>query len=140
MAATISDSKIAVIQDVYAAFARHDLDTILAVLDDGVDWASEATSGSAPWYGSYRGKAEVSRFFQALGSRIEEFTPLSFMANNTDVADVIRWTISTRETGKRGHDEHSPLVALRRRQDRALPRSHDSECRRHSSSSSPRMS
>ena len=88
------DPKIETIMRVYDAFGRGDLDAVLAEVADDVDWAAEASSASAPWYGRYAGKAEVPRFFQALGSSIEisEFAPLSFTSNDTDVMVAIRWT------------------------------------------------
>jgi len=97
-----TDPKIEAIQRVYAAFGRGDLEAVLAELADDVDWASEATTTSAPWYGKYAGKGEVPRFFGALGTSVEtkEFIPLSFTANDTDVMVVIHWTITARATGR----------------------------------------
>ena len=59
------DTKIQTVQDVYAAFGRGDVEAILAVLTDDVDWASEPESSIAPWHGVRRGKAEVPSFFVA---------------------------------------------------------------------------
>ena len=76
---TQSDPKIEAVQRLYAAYGRGDIDAVLAELADDVDWAAEAASTSVPWYGSYRGKAEVPRFFKEIGSNVDvtEFTPLS---------------------------------------------------------------
>ena len=64
----MSDAKIEAVQRIYAAVGRSDTDAILAELADNVDWAAEAASTSVPWYGTYRGRTEVPRFFQELGS------------------------------------------------------------------------
>jgi uncharacterized protein len=96
------DPKIEAIQRVYEAFGRGDLDAILAELADDIDWAAEAASTSAPWYGTYRSKSEVPRFFKEMVSNIEvtEFTPLSFTANETDVMVTIRWAFTATATGR----------------------------------------
>ncbi len=99
---TTTDPKIETMLRLYAAFAEQDMDTILDGLADDVDWASTSVSTSAPWYGTYRGKQEVPRFFQALGTSvtISEFEPLSIASNDTDVMVAIRWTITANSTGK----------------------------------------
>lgn len=100
----MSDPKIETLQHVYAAFGRGDLDTILAALADDVDWisVSEEPNPAVPWYGRYRGKGEVPRFFKEIGSAVAvtEFTPQSFAANDTDVMVAIRWAFTVTATGK----------------------------------------
>ena len=97
-----SDVNIKTIQQVYDAFGRGDVAAILEVVHDDVDWASEAASRVAPWYGVRRGKDGVAGFFEALGStmQVEEFTPLSFAANDSDVFSVVRFRVTARATGK----------------------------------------
>jgi uncharacterized protein len=99
----MSDPKIDVVQRLYEAYGRGDIDAVLAQLADDIDWAAEAASTSVPWYGTYRGKAEVSRFFKEIGTNVEvtEFTPLSFTSNDTDVIVAVRWAYTVRSTGKR---------------------------------------
>ena len=88
----------------YAALGRGDTEAILAELADEVDWVSVTENGSArvPWYGKYRAKAEVARFFKEIGSdvQITQFEPLSFMSNDTDVMVALRWGITVNSTGK----------------------------------------
>jgi ketosteroid isomerase-like protein len=99
----MSDPKIEAVQRLYEAYGRGDVDAVLAELADNVDWAAEAASASAPWYGSFRGKAEVPRFFKEIGSSIDvtEFTPLSFTSNDTDVIVAVHWAFTVNATGKR---------------------------------------
>ncbi|MGE3285131.1 MAG: nuclear transport factor 2 family protein [Pseudonocardia sp.] len=98
------DTKIQTVQDVYAAFGRGDVDAILAVLTDDVDWASEPESAIAPWFGVRRGKAEVPSFFAALADNVKvtEFTPLAFTSSDTDVMVVIRFAYTVTATGRSG--------------------------------------
>lgn len=99
----MADPKIEAVQRLYEAYGRGDVEAVLAELTDDVDWAAEAASTSVPWYGSYRGKSEVPRFFKEIGSSIEvtEFTPLSFTSNETDVIVAVRWAYTVNATGKR---------------------------------------
>ena len=97
-----ADVNIKTIEAVYDAFARGDVAAILDVVTDDVDWATETTSSGAPWYGVKRGKAGVGDFFSAFAStmEVEEFTPISFAANDTDVLTVVRFRAKSRATGK----------------------------------------
>jgi uncharacterized protein len=97
-----SDPKIEAIQRLYEAYGRSDIDGALAELADDVDWAAEAASTSVPWYGPFRGKAEVPRFFKEIGSNVDvtEFSVLSLTSNETDVVATIRWAYTVHSTGK----------------------------------------
>ncbi|HUZ35879.1 MAG TPA: nuclear transport factor 2 family protein [Streptosporangiaceae bacterium] len=68
----------------------------------GVDWAAETTSAAAPWYGVRHGKDAVAQFFADFGStmEVEEFTPVSIAASDTDVLTVVRFRARSRSTGK----------------------------------------
>ncbi|MCU1427383.1 MAG: hypothetical protein JWL83_1383 [Actinomycetia bacterium] len=106
----MSDPKVAAVQRVYEAYGRGDVDAVLAEVTDDVTWAAEAASTSVPWYGTYRGKGEVARFFKEIGSNVEvtDFTPLSFTSNDTDVIVAVWWTYTVNATGKRAamHMQH----------------------------------
>jgi ketosteroid isomerase-like protein len=97
-----SDPKIEAIQHLYAAYGRGDVEAALADLADDVDWAAEAASTSLPWYGTYRRKADVPGFFEAIGSNVDvtEFTLVSLASNETDVMAIIHWTYKVKATGK----------------------------------------
>ncbi|MET9400361.1 nuclear transport factor 2 family protein [Kitasatospora sp. NPDC002965] len=96
-------SMIETVRSVYAAFGSGDVPGILAKLGEDVDWASETTSTAAPWYGVRHGKAEVAEFFEQFGSAmaVEEFTPLVFAANDTEVLTVVRMRAARRAGGQR---------------------------------------
>ena len=96
-----AEVNIKTISQVYEAFGRGDVATILDAVTDDVDWAAEASSAAAPWYGVRHGKDAVAEFFVAFGSAMEvdEFTPVSLAANYTDVLTVIRFRARSRSTG-----------------------------------------
>ena len=99
----MSDPKIEAVQAIYEAFGKGDVEAILPVLADDVDFGSEPEQTIAPWHGR-RGKAEVPAFFQAIYENLEvtEFSPLSFTSNETDVMVVIRFGFKVKTTGKAG--------------------------------------
>jgi ketosteroid isomerase-like protein len=99
----MADPKIEAVQRLYAAVGRNDVEGVLAELADDVDWAAEAASTSAPWYGIHRGRGEVPRFFAELGSTIEitDFTPLAYASNEIDVMVPVRFAYTVTATGKR---------------------------------------
>ena len=97
-----ADANIKTVVAAYEAFGRGDVAAILDTVTDDVDWAAEAATPTAPWYGMRRGKDAVARFFTDFGSamEVEEFTPLTFAANETDVLTVVRCRTTSRRTGK----------------------------------------
>lgn len=117
------DVKIKTIAAVYEAFGRGDVNAILDAVTDDVDWAAEAASAAAPWYGIRHGKNEVAEFFAAFGAtmEVEEFTPVSFAANDTDVHTVVRFRARSRS---RSH----PRSAARGRRPRQRGRSTGAAC------------
>ena len=96
-------SNVESVQRIYQAFGEGDVQTILDLLADDVDFASEPDQKIAPWHGR-RGKAEVPAFFQALGETIDvtEFDVLSITSSDTDVMAVIRFGMKVKATGKAG--------------------------------------
>ena len=97
-----ADINIKAIAQVYEAFGRGDVAAILDAVTDDVEWAAEASSAAAPWYGVRTGRDGVAQFFTDFGSamEVEEFTPESFAANDTDVLTVVRFRARSLRTGK----------------------------------------
>ena len=97
-----ADANIKTVVAAYEAFGRGDVAAILDAVTHDVDWAAEAAAPTAPWYGVRRGKDAVAQFFTDFGSAMEvqEFTPLTFAANETDVLTVVRCRTTSRRTGK----------------------------------------
>jgi uncharacterized protein len=97
-----ADTNIKTIAQVYEAFGRGDVAAILDAVTDDVDWAAEASSAAAPWYGGRTGRDAVAQFFTDFGSamEVEEFTPVSFAANDTDVLTVVRFRARSLRTGR----------------------------------------
>ncbi len=96
------EENIKTIQRIYEAFGRGDVATIVDGVTDDVDWASDTSSTVAPWYGVKKGKDGVLSFFEAFGSTmdVDEFTPLTFAANEDAVFTVVHFRARARATQK----------------------------------------
>lgn len=97
-----ADDNIKTIKIAYDAFGRGDIAAVLDMVDDNVDWSTETTSTVAPWFGRRQGKAAVARLFDEFGSvmEVEEFTPITFAANDSEVLTVVGFRARSRATGR----------------------------------------
>jgi ketosteroid isomerase-like protein len=97
-----ADDNIKLIQTVYEAFGRGDIQFILDSVTDDVDWATDTASTAAPWYGPHHGRAGVTEFFQAFGSTmtVQKFDPVSMASNGTDVHAVVALTSTRTANGR----------------------------------------
>jgi uncharacterized protein len=97
-----ADANTKTIMAAYEAFGRGDVAAILDMVTDDIDWGGEAASNGAPWYGERHGKDAVALFFTDFGSAMEvdEFTPVTSAANETEVFTIIRFQGRSRRTGK----------------------------------------
>ena len=96
-----AEDNIKTIQSIYEAFGRGDVATILEGLADDIDWGTDSASRAAPWYGERHNKAQVGKFFEDFGSTMEvdEFTPLTFTANDQDVQSIVKLRARVRANG-----------------------------------------
>ena len=62
----------------YDAFAAGDLETVLSTFDDDVEFV---VPGNSTVSGTYRGKAEVTKFFAKLAEKSFTTTPTRFPAD-----------------------------------------------------------
>lgn len=91
------------VKRMYDAFGQGDVETILTLVTDDVDWATDAAIESAPWYGPKRGRDGVNSFFAGIAQTgpVTEFTPLSYTSNNDgDVMVFIKYGFTVTATGK----------------------------------------
>ena len=98
-----AEQNVETIKAMYEAFGRGDVDAILELVTDDVDWSTDAAIESAPWYGPRHGKDGVRGFFEAIGRTgpVTEFRPVSYASNDDgDVMVFIRYAFTASETGK----------------------------------------
>lgn len=82
----------AVAQHAYEAFSRRDIDALMALMTDDIEWRFHADPRSVPYGGHFRGKAEVAKWFQLLAEHddIQQFEPREFLEGPGHVT-VIGW-------------------------------------------------
>ena len=72
----------------YEAFARGDIEAVMSLFDDDVEWVQPGDSAIS---GTYHGKAELGGFFMRLAEKAAVATPRRFFADGDTVvvlADV----------------------------------------------------
>lgn len=87
----MTPSPTAVIQSMYAAFGRGDIEALLGLCTDDVDWQMLG-SIALPYIGRFQGKAELLRWFGLVAEYddIQAFEPREFFAG-TDHVTVLGW-------------------------------------------------
>jgi len=93
---------ISMLQQMYAAFGRGDINTILANVTEDVDWGTETIVGDVPWYQIRRGVAGVGDFFQTLATEVDfpRFEPSIFAATDDHVFVRVDYDYKFKRNGK----------------------------------------
>ena len=94
---------IQTVKDAYAAFGRGDINAILAMGDDNIEWEGvKGTEGVAPHAGLRRGKAAVGEFFRLVGSTLDfqAFEPREFIAQGDTVVAIGFYKATVKATRK----------------------------------------
>ena len=108
-------SKMQTVLSLYQAYGRGDLDAVMALLADDVEWNNHPVQNSAQAAGveverHRRGKEEAAGFFQALGGLdMHRFAPVSWLENDTQVAVVMSLDTTVKATGTRYQDSEIHL-------------------------------
>jgi len=90
-----------VVQQIYAAFGRGDMDGIINLLDPQVSWMTPGPP-DMPSAGTRRGHAAVREFFDTLMKMVDisDFVPTDFMVQGNTVAVLGTDTERVKATGK----------------------------------------
>ena len=82
-----NEENINIVKELYAAFGRGDIEGILNMLSEDVEWNSPGPEGILPTAGVHRGRDGVAKYFSQLGQAadIEAFEPQEFIANDNTV-------------------------------------------------------
>jgi hypothetical protein len=90
-----------VVEEIYAAFGRGDVEFILNALADEFDWYFPQ-EGKIPWSGRRKSREEVGQFFTEIVSNadVELFEPQQFVAQGDQVVVFGRERLRLKATGK----------------------------------------
>lgn len=85
-----TQENVQVVKDGYAAFGRGDIQGLLALMAEDVEW--QIPGAGLPLAGTYRGRNGVANFFQKLAADVDilDFQPREFVSDGDRVL-VIGW-------------------------------------------------
>lgn len=76
------DSNIDLIKKGYAAFTAGDIETVMSLYDDNIEWVQPGNSAIS---GSHHGKGELGQLLATLGQQMSELQPRRFIADGDTV-------------------------------------------------------
>jgi uncharacterized protein len=111
----MSLENVALVQGLYAAFGRGDVETILETLTPDVEWEMVGRPADYPMFGKRQGVKSAADFFRYLGENEEfkVFTPESVHADGDVVFVTGRSVYTFRTTGKAVDSDWAHLFVVR---------------------------
>ena len=105
---------VQVVQNAYAAFGRGDIDALLGLLTDDIDWHTFGPK-ELPMGGLRRGKLEVRRFFKQVAEtwNFEHFEPRQFIAQGDLVVALGDYSGTAKPTSHPFRAEFSHIFTVR---------------------------
>ena len=109
-----TEANLRLVQDAFTAFAARDVRAVMNLLADDIEWQG-ARSRDIPYGGFRKGKADVEKFFSALGGSIEYeyFEAREYLAHNERVMVLGREKFMVKRTGKHVENEWAMLFTVR---------------------------
>ena len=99
-------SNLRTAQEMYEAFGRGDLATILSKLSESVEWEYGGTSTNVPWLQRRQGRDGAAAFFASLDEiEIHTLTPKTFLETEGVVVVLLDVDLTVKATGKRVVEE-----------------------------------
>jgi len=95
-------SNVRILKDAYASFKQGDIEGVLKVLTDDVEWITPGLPELMQTAGNRRGHKEVAEFFTTLNKQedVEFFEPAEYIAQGDKVIALIKYRGRVRQTGK----------------------------------------
>jgi hypothetical protein len=99
----MSNANVSLVQNLYGAFGRGDIATILNATTPDIAWHSGGRPSDYPGFGPRKGRAAVEEFFKFIGENNEfhEFLPQQFYAADDKVFVLGTYTLTLRKTGRK---------------------------------------
>ena len=109
-----SKANLQLVQDAFAAFAARDVEAVLGLLADDIEWHG-ARSPEIPYGGFRKGKADAEKFFTRMGQSIEPeyFEAAEYIVHNERVVVVGREKFRVKKTGKHVVNEWAMFFTIR---------------------------
>jgi ketosteroid isomerase-like protein len=111
----MSKANVALVQNLYAAFQRGDVGTIIAALEPDIVWHSHGRPEDYPTLGLRQGPREVEKFFQTIGetAAATDFSPRDYDAvgEKVFVRGHYGWTVH--KTGKHAASDWMHIFTIK---------------------------
>jgi ketosteroid isomerase-like protein len=90
------------VREMYEAFSRGDVETILGHISDQVDWEYGTSTPDVPWLERRRGRQGAAEFFKSLsGVDFHVFNPKAIIAHDNTVVVLLDLDATVKATGRR---------------------------------------
>ena len=108
------NQNVEVVKAAYAAFGRGDIDALLGMMTNDVDWQTYGPA-DLPTTGQRLGKPEVGRFFQQVGAtwNFERFEPQQFIAQGDMVVALGIYSGTAKPGGREFSSEFAHVFTVR---------------------------
>jgi ketosteroid isomerase-like protein len=96
----MSNANVNLIQNLYAAFGRGDIATIISAMTPDVEWETVGRPADFPTLGRRRGQVGVQRFFELVAQHFDfsEFSPKEFFATDNVVFVLGHYAMTVKKT------------------------------------------
>ncbi len=107
-----STRNIEIVKSIYASFAKGDVNAILAVMHENVEWEYGTVDNGVPWLARRRGPEGVAKFFQTLAdtTELKSFAVDDIVGNDRVVVGLARVEAVVKATGKLIREEAEPHI------------------------------
>ncbi len=92
-----TEKNLEIIKKGYEAFAAGDVETVMSLFDDNIEWVQPGESAIS---GTYHGKGELAQFLERLAEKSMTATPRRFLADGDIVVALTDVTVGD----ERGQD------------------------------------
>lgn len=105
---------VQIVQQIYAAFGKREVQTLLTFLSDEIDWQLLGPPNIAH-AGPHRGRDQVRRFFATVAETLEitQFEPREFIAQSDKVVALGYYAGRVKSTGRQYASEWAHVFTLR---------------------------
>ena len=106
---------VTTVKTAYAAWRRGDIPAVLDALTEDVEWALPGPPEVMPYAGTWRGKAEMQRYFTVLSETLEfeQYELESVIAQGDQVVVVGRSRVRAKPTGRAFNDHYAHWFEFR---------------------------
>jgi ketosteroid isomerase-like protein len=98
----MGQANISMVQNMYAAFGRGDIATLLEGMALDIDWRVNGPRGVYPSIGRWQGRAQVKEFFRLVAETetFSDFSPRSFHASDDRVFVLGHYVFKLNKNGR----------------------------------------